>query len=84
MGKIKSYIFHFIGGGSIMEAVNQQQLDYALHDLNVTDPENEPEPLVTESGKIIILNNVTYIEPAGAQMIEQYIKLNTTAQSRPP
>ena len=54
-----------IGGGSIMEAVNQQQLDYALHDLNVTDPENEPEPLVTESGKIIILNNVTYIEPAG-------------------
>ena len=59
-------MFHFIGGGSIMEAVNQQQLDYALHDLNVTDPENEPEPLVTESGKIIILNNVTYIEPAGA------------------
>ena len=58
-------MFHFIGGGSIMEAVNQQQLDYALHDLNVTDPENEPEPLVTESGKIIILNNVTYIEPAG-------------------
>ena len=67
-----------------MEAVNQQQLDYALHDLNVTDPENEPEPLVTESGKIIILNNVTYIEPAGEQMIEQYNKLNTTAQSRPP
>ena len=67
-----------------MEAVNQQQLDYALHDLNVTDPENEPQPLVTESGKIIILNNVTYIEPAGEQMIEQYIKLNTTAQSRPP
>ena len=67
-----------------MEVVNQQQLDYALHDLNVTDPENEPEPLVTESGKIIILNNVTYIEPAGEQMIEQYIKLNTTAQSRPP
>ena len=67
-----------------MEAVNQQQLDYALHDLNVTDPENEPEPLVTESGKIIILNNVTYIEPAVEQMIEQYIKLNTTAQSRPP
>ena len=59
-------MFHFIGGGSIMEAVNQQQLDYALHDLNVTDPENEPEPLITESGKIIILNNVTYIEPAGA------------------
>lgn len=54
MEKIKSYIFHFIGGGSIMEAVNQQQLDY------------EPEPLITESGKIIILNNVTYIEPAGA------------------
>ena len=49
-----------------MEAVNQQRLDYALHDLNVTDPENEPEPLITESGKIIILNNVTYIEPAGA------------------
>ena len=66
MEKIKSYISHFIGGRSIMEAVNQQQLDYALHDLNVTDPENEPEPLVTESGKIIILNNVTYIEPAGA------------------
>ena len=59
-------MFHFIGGGSIMEVVNQQRLDYALHDLNVTDPENEPEPLVTESGKIIILNNVTYIEPAGA------------------
>ena len=58
-------MFHFIGGGSIMEVVNQQRLDYALHDLNVTDPENEPEPLVTESGKIIILNNVTYIEPAG-------------------
>ena len=48
MEKIKSYIFHFIGGGSIMEAVNQQRLDYALHDLNVTDPENEPEPLITE------------------------------------
>ena len=67
-----------------MEVVNKQQLDYALHDLNTTNPDNEPEPLVTESGKIIILNNVTYIEPAGAQMIEQYIKLNTTAQSRPP
>ncbi|QIW58115.1 hypothetical protein GU334_04005 [Lactococcus raffinolactis] len=49
-----------------MEAVNQQQLDYALHDLNATNPDNEPEPLVTESGKIIILNNVTYIEPVGA------------------
>ena len=84
MEKIKSYIFHFIGGGSIMEVVNQQRLDYALHDLNTTNPDNEPEPLVTESGKIIILNNVTYIEPAGAQMIEQYIKLSTTAQSRPP
>ena len=23
MEKIKSYMFHFIGGGSIMEAVNQ-------------------------------------------------------------
>lgn len=66
MEKIKSYMFHFISGGSIMEVVNQQRLDYALHDLNVTDPDNEPEPLVTESGKIIILNNVTYIEPAGA------------------
>ena len=66
MEKIKSYIFHFIGGCSILEVVNQQQLDYALHDLNATNPDNEPEPLVTESGKIIILNNVTYIEPAGA------------------
>ena len=66
MEKIKSYIFYFIGGGSILEVVNQQQLDYALHDLNTTNPDNEPEPLVTESGKIIILNNVTYIEPAGA------------------
>ena len=66
MDKIKCYILHFIGGGSILEVVNQQQLDYALHDLNATNPDNEPEPLVTESGKIIILNNVTYIEPAGA------------------
>lgn len=66
MEKIKSYIFHFIGGGSIVEAVIQQQLDYALHDLNTTNPDNEPEPLITESGKIIILNNVTYIEPIGA------------------
>ena len=65
MEKIKYYTFYFIGGGSIVEAVNQQQLDYALHDLNTTNPDNEPEPLVTESGKIIILNNVTYIEPAG-------------------
>ena len=65
MEKIKYYTFYFIGGGSIMEAVNQQLLDYALHDLNATNPDNETDPLITESGKIIILNNVTYIEPAG-------------------
>ena len=64
MEKIKYYTFYFIGGGSIVEAVNQQQLDYALHDLNATKPDNETDPLITESGKIIILNNVTYIEPA--------------------
>lgn len=58
MEKIKYYTFYFIGGGSIVEAVNQQQLDYALHDLNTTNPDNEPEPLVTESGKIINWQNL--------------------------
>lgn len=39
-----------------------KSLNRALYDLHSSDPDNEPEPLITESGKIIILNNVTYID----------------------
>ena len=66
MNQTKKYTFHFINGDTLHESVNVQTLNTALYDLNATDPDNEPEPLVTESGKIIILNNVTYIEPVGA------------------
>lgn len=62
MEQTKTYTFHFINGDTLHESVNVQSLNGALYDLHSSDPKNEPEPLITESGKIIILNNVTYID----------------------
>ena len=62
---INEYIFYFVGGGSLTEKISVQRLEHAIYDLNTNDPDNDPEPLITETGRIIILNNVTYIEKVG-------------------
>ncbi|MGX7048312.1 hypothetical protein RU86_GL000966 [Lactococcus piscium] len=62
MNQTKTYTFHFINSDTLHESVNVQTLNNALRDINSTEPDNEPEPLITETGKIIILNNVTYID----------------------
>ncbi|WP_314085725.1 hypothetical protein [Pseudolactococcus chungangensis] len=58
----RNLTFHFINGDTLYQTVDIQALNNALRDINATNLDNENEPLITESGKIIILNNVTYID----------------------
>lgn len=63
LNTIKTYTIHFVNGEKIIESINESQLDTALDFFNVTEADNQSDPLITRSGKIIILKNVTYIEP---------------------